>query len=254
MALRGDFQGGASGGQTHMGVSLGASGLDGNIAIEKYMKWHWGFFGGAVLVTATAVGTQIHWISHFTFAPATFLFEIFLLLFGILMLVLDTPVPHVQNHPHVMATRFHIYKFALFMTRFTGRGIMYLFLASLVFGALWDTGINWFLGAVSTIYLVILGVLAIGKGCIMSNKLNQVRDTIQGAGHAAERYVPSGQTGLSIDQLKLMVESATNKPDLFNKDELAYVMNALSFKPNNEGHISLDELKFWFAPGPPMLI
>merc|ERR1719188_1732437 len=156
MALRGDFQGGATGGQTHMGVSLGGSGGgDGNIAIEKYLKWHWGFFGGAVLVTATAVGTVVHWLSHFTFAPATFLFEIFLCVFGLIMLVLDTPLPHVQNHRHVMMTRVQIYKFALFMTRFTGRGAWYLFLATLVFGALWDTGINWFLGAVCTVYLTV---------------------------------------------------------------------------------------------------
>merc|ERR1740121_2693334 len=149
------------------------------------MKWRYGFFGGAVLVTATSIGTATYWLTHLAFAPATFFFEVFLLIFGILMLVLDFDIPHVQLHPHVKAVRAQIYKFGLFMTRFMGRGMWYLFLATLVFGALWDTGINWFLGMVCTAYLTVLGVLAMGKGFVMSNKLNQVRDSIARAGYAA---------------------------------------------------------------------
>jgi len=253
MALRGDFQGGSHGG-ANPGVSLGGPGDGGNIAIEKYMRWSWAFFVGACLVFACAVGTGIHWLGHFTFAPATFFFEMFLFGFGAMMIVLDTPIPHMQNHKHVQQVRYQIYKFALFMTRFMGRGAWYLFLATLVFGALWDTGINGFLGAVCTLYLTVLGVVAMAKGFIMTNKLNRVRDCITTAGYAAERYISRGQTGLSTDQFKLMVESATNEPDLFTPDELNYVVNALSFTPYNDGQVTLDEMRYWLSPGPALMV
>lgn len=233
---------------------MGGPGGNGNIAIEQYMKWQWGFFGGACLVTATALGTAIHWLSHFTFAPATFFFEVFLCFFGVFMLVLDTPVPHVQKHPHVQTVRFQIYKFALFMTRFMGRGMWYLFLATMVFGALWDTGINWFLGGVCTLYLTVLGVIAMGKGFIMSNKLNRVRDCIIQSNQSAERYLSRGHSGLSADQFKMMMESATSEKDLFTDDEMSYVINALSFTPYNDGQVTLDELNYWLSPGPPLLV
>lgn len=240
----------AGGPHAGMGITGGAG--DGNIAIEKLMKWHWAFFGGACLVFATALGTMIHWLRNFTFAPATFFFEMFLLMFGLMMLVLDTPVPHVQKHPHIQGVRFHIYKFALFMTRFWGRGMWYLFLATMVFGALWDTDINRFLGGFSTLYLTVLGIFAMAKGALMSHKLNRVRDRINDAGLAAERYVPSGS--ISMSQFKVVVESTTNEQELFNDDELAYVINALSFSPYNEGQVTLDEIKYWLAPGPPLMV
>lgn len=250
MALRGDFQGGSAGG----GQFLGATNEEGNIAIEKYLKWNWAFFGGAVLVFATSVGTGIHYISNLSFAPATFFSELSLLVFGIIMLVLDVPIPHMQNHRHIRAMRHQIYKFALFMTRFMGRGAWYLFLATMVFGALWDTGINMFLGGVCTLYLTVLGVVALGKGFVMTNKLNRVRDAITTAGHSCDRYVSRGQTGLSTDQFKLMVESATNERDLLTPDELDYAINAISFMPYHDGHITLDELRYWLAPGPPLMV
>merc|ERR1719436_2284062 len=137
-----------------------------------------------------------YWLSHLTFAPATFFFEAFLLLFGLPMLVLDTPVPHVQRHRHVQGCRMQIYKFALFMTRFMGRGVWYLFLSTMVFGVLWDTGINSFLGAVCTTYLFVLGVVAIMKGFVLTNKLNKVRESIRAKGQTAERFVPRGSVGM----------------------------------------------------------
>merc|ERR1719198_2736089 len=97
------------------------------------MKWKWGFFGGAVVVFGVGVGTSLYWIGHPTFAPATAVSEFFLLMFGALMLVLDFPFPNMALHPHITAFRFHIYKFVLFMTRFMGRGIWYLFLSTMVF-------------------------------------------------------------------------------------------------------------------------
>jgi len=252
--IRGDVQGGSiTGAQGMSHMPGGGAGTGGNIAIEQYMKWHWAFFVGALLVTVTGFGTVIYWLGHPAFAPATFFFEGFLCTFGIVMLVLDTPIPHVQNHRHIQAMRHQIYKFALFMTRFIGRGVWYLFLATMVFGALWDTGINWFLGFVATTYLVVLGIVAIGKGFLMSNKLNRVRERINESGSAAERYVSQGGK-ISSAQLQVVIESVTGEKSLFAPDELPYVVNAISFSPYNDGMVTLDEFKYWLAPGPPVLV
>lgn len=250
MALRGDFQGG----NAPLNLGLGGPSDGGNIAIEKLLKWRFAFFGGACMVLLTSLGTGFYWLSHFTFAPSTFFFTSFMLFFGVLMLTLDLPIPHMENHKHVQHIRGQIYKFALFMTRFVGRGVWYLFLATMVFGALWDTGINWFLGATCTAYLTVLGVVAMGKGVIMSNKLNRVREAITQSGHAADRYVSRGQTGLTPEQFKLMVESATNENDLFTPDELSYVVSALTFTPYNDGTVTLEELRYWLAPGLPLMV
>jgi len=148
--------------------------------------------------------------------------------------------------------RHHIYKFALFMTRFMGRGVWYLFLATMVFGALWDTGINWFLGFVCTTYLTVLGIVAMGKGFLMSNKLDRARTRIVERGEPAERYVSGGK--ISTVQFQAAIESVTGDKLLFAPDELPYVINALSFSPFNNGMITLDEFRYWLAPGPALLV
>jgi len=225
-----------------------------NAGIDKYLKWSFAFFGGAVLTTLTAVGTMIYWIKNFTFAPATMFFEFFLLTFGCMMLVLDLPMPHLQKHPKVMMFRTKVYKFALFLTRFIGRGVWYLFLATLVFGALNDTGINVVLGTISTIYLLGLGAVAIGKGVVMSTKLNRVRSAILGSGHTMARFIPSGQPGLSAQQFQRMVSEVTSEQTTFTTDEMDYIVNALAFTPYHDGEIQVEELEYWLQPGPAMWV
>mmetsp|Transcript_1655 Transcript_1655/g.3624 ORF Transcript_1655/g.3624 Transcript_1655/m.3624 type:complete len:247 (+) Transcript_1655:171-911(+) len=246
MSLRGDFQGGSAGTQM-----LSDSG---NIAIEKLLKWNWAFFGGAAIVFSTAIGTALHWVGHPTFAPGTFFCEIFLMIFGLIMLILDTPVPHLNNHKHVRFARFQIYKYTLFLTRFMGRGAWYMFLGTVVFATLYDTGINLILGGLFTAYLELLGAVALAKGFLMSHKLNRVRENILGSGLSAERYLASNQKALSIDQFAILVKSATQEVELFTRDELEYVISAMSFTPFNDGHVSLEELQYWLAPGPAMMV
>merc|ERR1711976_1132874 len=58
--------------------------------------------------------------------PFTFTSEVFLLLFGVVMLVLDTPVPKTEDVKDL------IYKHMLFLTRFTGRGFWYMYLGTMI--------------------------------------------------------------------------------------------------------------------------
>jgi len=200
--MHGDDQGGYGSGTQGLPGMEGALGGQ-NIAIEQMMKWNVAFFVGACLVFIVGLGTSAHWLSHFHLSPATFFFELSLLVFGVVMLLLDVPIPQLKEHPTVQQVRFQIYKFALFLTRFMGRGVWYLFLATMVFGALWDTHINAFFGGICTVYLAVLGTIAMGKGAIVSHKLDVVKEKMIAYGHNAERFLKQGQTSMSKDEFKV---------------------------------------------------
>jgi len=253
--LRGDMQGGQSVG--NMYSQSNPNGLPGgNLAIEKYMRWSWSFFLAALIVFGSGVGTAVYWLTRPTWAPGTFVTEIFLIFFGLIMIVLDWPQ---SEHPtaafakHFQAVRMHIYKFVLFMTRFTGRGAWYLFLATMVFGELYDAGVNWFLGGVFTLYLVTLGGIAIFKGIVLTQKLQRIRDAIVDSGKGVEHFIARDQTGLSREQFKAMILNVTNE-EPFNNDEVDYVMSALAFTPEQPGHVTVEECGYWLGQGPALMV
>jgi len=255
MAFRGDIQGGASAGNASLTGGLGLQGLVGGQAeagIMKSMKWKLFFFVGAVMPFLSGVISTIYWISNFTWAPDTILCQLFLLFFGLLMIVLDFPIPH--PHKHLVTVRDNCYKFVLFMTRFMGRGVWYLFLATEVFSALWDGNITWFFGGAFAAYLVGLGVGALVKGYSISLKLQSVREAIVSQGRSADHYISRGQTGLSKEQFKAMVESVLGGGETFSSDDLDYVINALSFTPYNDGQVSMEECDYWLRQGPMLMV
>jgi len=257
MALRGDAQGGSAQQGILRGMQPEVAGLaagDGRLPIEKYMRWSIGFFVGAIIVFGVGLGTALYWLKNFTFSPATFFFETFLIVFGVIMLILDTPLPDMQKHPEVERVRRQIFKYALFMTRFMGRGIWYLFLSTLVFVALWDQKVGKVLGALCTIYLATLGTVAAGKGFLLSHKLNKVRTHMREANYHPERYVPQGQMGLSAEQFRVMVGQVTDVESYFSMDEIEYIINALSFSAFPDREINLEELQNWLQPGLPVMV
>merc|ERR1712032_48822 len=152
------------------------------------------------------------------------------------------PIPHPDKK--LVQIRDYAYKFLLFMTRFMGRGMWYLFLGTMVFQALWDSGLNWFFAVVFTLYLVCLGVGALVKGWQLSQKLESVREAIVSAGQGAEHYIGRGQSGSSKEQFRVLVEQVTNVQDLFSSDDLDYIINALSFTPYNDGQVSMEECEY----------
>jgi hypothetical protein len=248
MAFRGDVHDGPSSLQAGIGLIGGQA----ESGIEKTMRWKLGFFTGAIFVVATAVFSTIHYLSAPEWAPGTFFGNLFLLVFGLLMVVLDFPIPH--PHQSLVDVRDNIYKFVLFMTRFTGRGVWYLFLSTLIFSTLWDGGPSWMMGLFFTGYLIILGLVASYKGGMMSYKLNKVREEILKSNRSAEHYLAPRQTSLSKVQFQAMVESVTRDKDFFDTDELDYVINALSFTPYNDGQVSMEEIEYWLSEGPMMIV
>lgn len=248
MAFRGDVHGGSTGLQSGMGLIGGQA----ESGIEKKCFVKVGFFIGAVFVVTAAVYAIIHYCHNPAWAPATFFGNLFLLIFGLLMMVLDFPIPHPNKS--LVSIRDYIYKFVLFMTRFTGRGMWYLFLATLVFSTLWDGGASWVLGLIFTGYLILLGIAALYKGGTMSYRLNKVREEILKSNRSAEHYLAPSQNCLSKVQFNAMVESVMHEQKFFSDDELDYVINALSFTPENDGKVSMEEIEYWLSDGPMMIV
>jgi hypothetical protein len=200
------------------------------------MSWKLGFFvAGCCTAGAGIIGVLN--LALTTFAPFDLINELYLMLFGVLMLVIDFPVPH----PKVQSTKLTIYKYLLFMTRFTGRGIWYMFLGTMIFASLWDLGICPFLGFILGGYVVILGGVSIFYGVQKSIKLEQVRKAVQQRGSSTEHLCPPG--GLAPGQFNEMANSL--KGVKFSEEELGYIVNALSFTVKADNLISKDEFIEW---------
>jgi len=227
------------------------------VAIEKKVPWKLAFFGGACCATATGLITVIHYVfSLFQvsgWSPCTFISGLFLTLFGIFMLILDAPIP-IAN-PSVTILREHLYRFALFLTRFTGRGVWYLFLGTHVWVALYDSNISAFFAVLFTLYLVLLGGASIAKGIILSMKLNDIRKTIIAEQKVRpESYMTRGADGMNDQEFKRLVGDVKMNPEFFTEAELAYVMNALSFSSSSELKVTLEEYQFWMEQKDCMLL
>lgn len=244
-----------SGGVAAAGMDgQGLIGGQGVAGIEKTMKWKLFFFIGSLIVLVTGVSCTLFWILHLQWAPAQFMTTLFLLLFGVLMVVLDFPIPNPtqRDWPNLVSTRDHCYKFVLFMTRFMGRGMWYVFLATMVFAALWDTNISWFFGGLFTFYLVLLGAIALWKGYLISMQLDKARNILlreKETGGSLDHYIAPTQPGLNKVQFKALLKNLTNEEELFSDDDLDYVLNALSFVPSSDGIVSREEFNYWVTPG-----
>lgn len=212
--------------------------------IEKKMSWRLMFFVAA-LCTLAGGGIAVFDLVKTCIskpAPMAFMSELFLVIFGIIMVVLDFPFGATSATANMI--RDSIYKYMLFLTRFTGRGLWYCFLGTMIFSALWDLDISWFLGLALGLYVILLGLLTMFKGIQLSMKLDMVRKQINDRDvvHATcpeQGWSKQGFTELinSIDALK------------FNEDDIDYIVNALSFTPESTGVISKAEYTWWLSPG-----
>jgi len=207
----------------------------------KKFAWSWklGFFVGACCTLAAGIIGAVN-RALTPFATIDFVNEIYLLLFGLLMLAIDAP--HI--HPKMRDLKLVIYKYMLFMTRFTGRGFWYIFLGVSIFGSLWDENISPFLGFVLGGYVVFLGFASVYYGLQKSMKLEKVRKAVMthgGAQGSHDTLCPP--QGLTAEEFNEMSNSLANLR--FSDEELSYILNAFSFTIKADNVISRDEFGEW---------
>merc|ERR1712232_37764 len=113
-------------------------------------------------------------------------------MFGLMMLVIDFPKESTTIH-NFKVTIFH---YALFMTRFCGRGLWYTFLSAMIVGSLWDNGICPPLGFIMGGFVFAVGGYAIWTGWKLSKRLEHVREKIikQGPEEWQAYIAPNGMS------------------------------------------------------------
>mmetsp|Transcript_17253 Transcript_17253/g.42806 ORF Transcript_17253/g.42806 Transcript_17253/m.42806 type:complete len:230 (+) Transcript_17253:57-746(+) len=193
---------------------------------------------GAVLGLWSMIGTLA--------SPFDIIIFSYLLLFGLIMAALDVP----YFHPKLMEFRLVIFKACLFLTRFIGRGVMYVFLGCMVCGNLWDNDTVPFVGFIIFGYLSVVGVGAIYYGIKLTRKLDIVRKALLNRGGPTPSICPP--QGLRMDkfgELALKIQGIQ-----FTQEELHYVCNALSQSFHADEVISQTEFEFWLKNPTPVLI
>jgi len=142
------------------------------------------------------------------------------------------------------------YKACLFLTRFIGRGVFYLFLGCMVCGNLWDNDTVPFLGFIIFGFLTSVGICAIYYGMKLTKKLDTVRKALLNKGSVTPGIVPP--TGLPIAKFGELALKVQGIP--FTPEELGYIANALSQSIHADDVITQTEFEFWLKNPTPVLI
>lgn len=213
-------------------------------------KWKWAFFAGALCTVTAGVIAIIGLLAKgFNFAPGAFVSDTYLLIFGLVMVALDWPFKDnsVNKSGLLSSVRNHTYKFMLFLTRFTGRGIWYLSLSTIIFVALFDDNTCTWLGVLLCLIVFLISVAALCQGLMLSAKLKAVQEGA--VNRPFQDFMPEGQLDLNKQQFQQMISSTMHQQNTFKPEEIDYIINALSFTAKNDGKVSREELMYWLHPG-----
>lgn len=212
-----------------------------SLGIMRNISWKMIFFFAAVCTLISGVYCWAYLLFSCQWIPILFLTHTFFLIFGVLMFMLDFPFQ--TANPHLMSVRANIYKFLLFMTRFTGRGIWYTFLSTMIFTSLWGLNISGFFGVLLCVPVMGIGIVCTYIGWSLSKKLNNVK--LSQTDDACPR------SGLSFREFE---DICQNAGVVFTKTELEYVFNALSNTQDSGGMIRQSDFQAWVKGGSLMLL
>mmetsp|Transcript_33302 Transcript_33302/g.86363 ORF Transcript_33302/g.86363 Transcript_33302/m.86363 type:complete len:259 (+) Transcript_33302:68-844(+) len=215
------------------------------------------YFAAAVVVTTAGVVAAVDLIVNAASqleSPFDFLESVYLVAFGLLMIVLD--FPFTQGEERLAPLRTHIYKFALFLTRKLGRGLWYFFLGAFVFASLWDNSISAFLAVALGGFCGAVGLLACWGGIMLSKKLKVAQDALSSGNFRMDTVRREFPNGFSSPQAfnEVIQKNTGNAPGgavSFSDEELMYVMNSLrrTFSPASST-MDLVDFEEWLAhPG-----
>eukprot|EP00427_Karlodinium_veneficum_P007916 CAMPEP_0169079588 /NCGR_PEP_ID=MMETSP1015-20121227/10025_1 /TAXON_ID=342587 /ORGANISM="Karlodinium micrum, Strain CCMP2283" /LENGTH=183 /DNA_ID=CAMNT_0009139255 /DNA_START=192 /DNA_END=740 /DNA_ORIENTATION=+ len=178
----------------------------------------------------------------FTFPPAimSFLSEAFLVILGLIMCITDQPF----SNPGACFTmaRSRIFKYMLFLDRFTGRGMWYCFLGTMIWSALWDLKISWLLGFILGLFVILLGIATTLYGIQLSLKLDVVRKALMDNDHPTGSAPVCPDRGFTKEGFHEVMMSVNGTK--ISDDEMDYVVNALAFTPDAQ-IINKLEYSYW---------
>lgn len=148
--------------------------------IQKTTSMNLVFFAAACCIM---VGSFISGICLFLSGQLADSMEtIYLMLFGGILAVLDTPF--FRQFKGVGDMKMYIGKYANILTRVTGKGLVFLFLGAALFSSMWTnlkSGFLLFLAIFLCIFPVLVGLAAIVIGVMKSQKLQRARQHLVNA-------------------------------------------------------------------------
>lgn len=204
------------------------------------------FFSAACCVLAAGfIGTLDLLFTSGIFAPTDLIDEIYLLFFGLIMFVLDAPL----SFKLILEVKQHVYKYARFLTRFTGRGIWYIFLGTTTWATLWENSISKFLAVFLGFFVMGVGLFSAVMGYIKSRKLERVRYQVFQQKQAQKletlyRAFAKSTPSVGLNKHEFNDLCVQLKGIQFEQEELTYVFNALTNGPRSE-NVTLEDLDEW---------
>lgn len=199
--------------------------------------WKLAFFLGSLVTTCAGVIGIFGALTMFV-SPFSFCNQVYLVIFGFIMIVIDFPV----QIPWMLEIKLSIYRYLLFMTRFTGRGFWYLFLATMIWASLYNLDLSPFFGFIMAGFCAFLGAISIGYGIQKSLKLEKVRKAICSQGQQSIISM-CPEEGMSLDAFNSLCKRYAS--ETFSQEELSYVAAALSFSVRSDNIISGEEFRGW---------
>jgi len=112
------------------------------------------FIGQLLIVVAAVVGCLS--VGDLLFNPIHYCLTVYLLIFALTGMLLEGPQDKIEKVPQFLKAQELIFEYAKFLTELLGRGIFYVFEASLLFCH--NSPIYWIVG----LYMTIVGGLTIG--------------------------------------------------------------------------------------------
>lgn len=196
------------------------------------------------------LGSIIAFIAEiFSFEIVDAMEMVYLCLFGLVLAILDTPF--FTNIKFVPDTRFAICKYFALVQRVTGKGIVYVFLGSTLWAAMWvnlESTFLKFLSIILGIIVVLVGAGSVLIGIMKSRNLDLVRKRLheEGANSLGQMYEMHARmnpaAGITQEEFKKMTPYARGVQ--FESSDIKLIFNALSSNPRRDV-ISRQDLDMW---------
>jgi hypothetical protein len=202
----------------------------------------WWFAAACCVMVGGIIGTLD--LLFTTFAPIDLLDEMYLVIFGAVMFVLDAPL----NFKLLISFKQDIHKYCRFLTRLTGRGVWYIFMGTTTFASLWENSISKFLAVVLGLFVFGVGVASTTIGVVKSRKLEKVRLSVYqqkqsgGLGKLFQDHARNSPT-MGLTQQEFNEMCSVLKGVGFSPDELAAIFNALT--SGRVEYLSQQDLSDW---------
>lgn len=214
-----------SGYSTHPSASLKGMSVGGNINDI--------FFGAACCIVLGAFLSGF--VLFFTLALVDFIQVTYLMIFGGILAILDTPL--FKTIKAVMDAKMYIGKYLQFVTRVTGKGVTLVFLGSALFMTMWHNLEGWFFKVLTVVlcfFPMLVGFGAIIIGILKSSKLDKARRQVQMV--INDRYAqyaqthPGPQGGLTMQEFSVL--TLENGNFRFEPFDLKLIFAALVSNPS----------------------